>query len=485
MADAWQALTAFLRRALRLLSVRVALVIAGATLLALLALYGLLLPSLQSNLAHARLDALSRAASRPEIEESLSNVVDTSITPPGDLEQVAQQLGARVYVYTAGPPPLFYERASGSPPLTRTPVVVRRSMNAQFVPFGEVTTLDGTLQAVVAISYVTRRGTAVIFVFADPLGDVRGAVSLVQRRLFVAGLVGLALAMLVGWGVAVTLSRRLGRLRHSAERISHGRFDEPVQDLSGDEVGELARSFETMRVRLARLDRTRNEFIANASHELRTPLTSLGGFLDLVREGELDPATRDEFLGEMRQQVDRLTKLASDLLDLSRLDAGSVELAREEIDLEQLAADAVREAGPLARRRGLDLRLRVDGGGVVAVGDEARVRQVLRALVDNALRHNPAGTKVVVAAGSEGGSARLHVSDDGVGIPPEAGEQVFDRFFRGPGAAAAGSGLGLAIARELALRMGGTLTLDARPGSTVFALGLELAPVREAEQVPA
>jgi signal transduction histidine kinase len=479
-----QELGAFLRRALRLLGVRIALVIAGATILALIALYSLLLPSLQQNLAHARLNALSASASRPDITTSLLTDVDQSFTLSSSLEDVAQQLSAHVYVYYADNPPLFFARASGSPPLARTPAVVQRSIEAENVPFGEVMTLDGKLQAVVAISGVTVRGTPVVFLFADPLGDVHGAVSLVRRRLLLAALAGLLLAVAVGSGVALTLSRRLRRLRHAAERISRGQFDEPVTDRSRDEVGELARSLETMRVRLAGLDRARNEFIANASHELRTPLTSLGGFLDLVREGDLDPETREEFLAEMRLQVDRLTKLASDLLDLSRLDAGSVEIARDDVDLEQLAADAVRELRPIAARRGLELR-HEERGRVVALADEARVRQVLRALIDNALRHNSRGTIVRVSAGPGGDGVWLRVADDGVGIPDEAAGQVFDRFFRGPGAAAAGSGLGLAIAHELAQRMGGTLTLESEPGNTTFTLGLAAAPAPRPEHVPA
>jgi signal transduction histidine kinase len=270
--------------------------------------------------------------------------------------------------------------------------------------------------------------------------------------------------------------RRLLRLKRGSERIARGRFDEPVLDDSADEVGELARAFETMRIRLAQLDRVRNEFIANASHELRTPLTSLGGFLDLVREGELDIDTREEFLGEMRVQVDRLSKLATDLLDLSRLDAGAVEMAHEDVVLAQLAEDAVREASAVATRRGSTLRLGATGERSVAIADEARVRQVLRALIDNALRHTPPGTVVTVSTGVEGDEAWARVADDGAGITSDVVTHVFDRFYRGRGAAAQGSGLGLAIARELAQRMGGRLTVESEPGRTEFTLSLALAP---------
>ena len=138
----------------------------------------------------------------------------------------------------------------------------------------------------------------------------------------------LLVALVAGYAAASVHARRIRRLERVAERISTGHFDEPVVDEGDDELGELARGFDRMRVQLAQLDTARKEFIANASHELRTPLFSLGGFLELMTDEELDEATRAEFLSTMREQVDRLTKLATDLLDLSRMDAGRLRVAR-------------------------------------------------------------------------------------------------------------------------------------------------------------
>src|SRR5207247_7868183 len=115
----------------------------------------------------------------------------------------------------------------------------------------------------------------------------------------------------------------------AAERIAAGRFDEPIHDTGVDEVGQLARAFDRMRERLATLDRARSEFIANASHELRTPLFSLGGFLELLTDEDLDEETRSEFLATMREQVERLTRPAGGLPDLSRPDAGRLRGERE------------------------------------------------------------------------------------------------------------------------------------------------------------
>ncbi|MDX6568107.1 MAG: hypothetical protein QOH15_685 [Gaiellales bacterium] len=306
-----------------------------------------------------------------------------------------------------------------------------------------------------------------VLLFSAPLRATLQGVDLVQSRLLWSGLAALGVALIAGFGAASVFARRIRRLERAAERIAAGDFDEPVVDHGQDELGELARAFDRMRLRLARVDYARREFIANASHELRTPIFSLGGFLELFRDEELDEATRQEFLETMSEQVERLSKLATDLLDLSRLDAGPMRLEQEPVELADVAESLCDEFTALARRRGHVLEADVRGAGV-ALSDHERVVQIGRALVDNALLHTPAGTPVrIVASGAE-----LRVEDNGPGIPADQQERVFARFSRVDGSRASGTGLGLAIARELALRMGGTLELESRPGRTVFTLRL-------------
>jgi two-component system OmpR family sensor kinase len=247
-----------------------------------------------------------------------------------------------------------------------------------------------------------------------------------------------------------------------------------VADTGGGELGALAVAFERMRVRLAQLEDARREFVANASHELRTPLFSLGGFLELLDDPELDEPTRREFLTSMREQVDRLTKLASDLLDLTRLDAGRLTVEREPLDLAALAADLVEEFRPVAATTGHVLTARLNGA-VVAEADELRALQLGRILVENALRHTGPGTPVEVRASRREGRVALEVEDAGAGIPEEQRGQLFDRFYRLDGTRASGSGLGLAIAKELAELMEGAVELESEPGRTVFSLVLPAA----------
>jgi signal transduction histidine kinase len=300
------------------------------------------------------------------------------------------------------------------------------------------------------------------------LGNIR----LVERRVLLAAGVALLIALLLGYGGARIFARRIRRLERAADRIANGRFDEPVVDSGGGELGALAAAFERMRVRLAHLDDARREFVANASHELRTPLFSLAGFLELLDDEELDEPTRLEFLGSMREQVDRLTKLASDLLDLTRLDSGRLTVACEPVDLAALAADLADEFGPLAASS--DHRLSVADGDepVLAEADELRALQLGRILVENALLHTPSGTPVEVRALTRDGSAVLQVEDAGPGIREDEREQLFERFFRLDGTRASGSGLGLAIGKQLAELMDGAIELESAPGRTVFSLVL-------------
>ena len=321
-----------------------------------------------------------------------------------------------------------------------------------------------------------------VVLVSNSIEDSLASVDLVKHRLAISALVALLAALLLGYVGARLFARRIRRLEQAAERIAGGKFDEPIVDSSPDELGQLARAFDRMRERLAGLERARREFIANASHELRTPLFSLGGHLELLVDEDLDEATKREFLERMREQVDRLTKLAGELLDLSRLDAGRLRVDREPVDLAQIVETLVEEFEARAQGTGHDLARDGVAGGATGLGDEQRVLQVGRALVENAIRHTPAGTRVLLSASRNGDQVALAVEDDGPGIAPAATPHVFERFYRGDtGGRASGSGLGLAIARELAEAMHGEIDLSSEPGRTVFTLSL---PAQSATSSP-
>ena len=320
-------------------------------------------------------------------------------------------------------------------------------------------------------------------VLSTQLAEVNDDVALVRRQILIAGLIAILAASLIAFWASGAVSRRLRRMRQAAEAVAEGHFDQPIPVDSSDELGQLARSFNEMQRRLARLDSSRKEFIANASHELRTPIFSLGGFLELLETEKLTAAERRAFVAEIRGQVERLQKLTIDLLDLSRLDADVMEIKREQVDLKDAARQVADEFRPKAGVHESSLQVRGQGQ-VVAFADLNRVSQIIRILIDNALTHTPQGTNVTVTAARGTHAAELIVGDDAKkGIDPRAIPKVFDRFYTGD--TASGSGLGLAIAEELAHRMGGQIAVVSRRGHTAFTLSLPLAGGRRRQPEPA
>ena len=429
--------------------------------------YLIVVPSYQASLENTELDSL---------EASMRSIAIPNFPAELYLQQrfassVAPRVNARVVVYDllsaapALPEPAADSNLDGFSTDVENDPLTFDAVQHQTLARGTVSR-HGQTYAEVAYPL----GGAVILLVA-PLHDQLQAVSLVQRRVFVAGALALAFAMALAYAGASLFARRIKRLEAAADRIAAGRFDEAVVDPGSDELGQLARTFERMRLRLAHLDRARGEFIANASHELRTPLFSLGGFLELLDDPTLDPSTRDEFLAQMREQVTRLTKLATDLLDLSRVDAGRLAVTQEPVDLSELAAELSTELSPRAAAAGRPLLL-VTEPPVPALADAERVLQIGRILIENALVHTSDGTAVRVSTSLDGGRATLTVANDGSEIPRDAQQQIFERFYRLDGSRASGSGLGLAIARELAELMGGRIELDSQNGWTLFTLAL-------------
>ena len=309
--------------------------------------------------------------------------------------------------------------------------------------------------------------------YSKSFEDVQESVALVRNRLLVATGVALLMALVGGYLVAQALARRVRRLERAAQQVARGRFIDPLPVDSEDELGQLTRTFNDMQEQLRRLDRARKDFIATASHELRTPIFSLGGFVELLQDEDLDTETRREFLETMAEQVDRLQKLSVDLLDLSRIDAGSIELNSEPVDLSELARAVLGEFTPAVSAHGTELQVQLPADGVAARCDRERVAQIMRILLDNALRHTPEGTHVTVSADRHNGAAEFTVADTGPGLGEWAPDQVFERFHTGD--ATRGAGLGLAIAQELAERMDGRIVLRSRPGRTIFTLELPVA----------
>ena len=464
-------------RFFRSVGTRLSLALLLVVAIALGVVYLAVVPSLEKRLVNTRISQLEVAARKLATPASKARLLQDFVV------KASRDTGARVMAFavtpspqgkTVGSPVAESNLGQSSQDVNEDPIATRAARTGR-LQSGTISHGDGRW-AEAAVPYYVNDGTFVLLL-RDSLASQHGSVHLVQRRVLLSAGVALLIALLLGYGGAWAFARRIRRLERAADRIAGGRFDEPVRDSGGDELGDLAVAFDRMRVRLAQLDDARREFVANASHELRTPLFSLAGFLELMDDEELDEPTKQEFLDQMREQVTRLTKLASDLLDLSRLDAGRMSVDREPVDLARLGEELAEEFGPTARASGHELELE-EHDRAVADADELRVFQIGRILVENALLHTPSGTAVRVRALQREGSAVLEVEDEGAGIPHEQRDQLFERFYRLDGTRASGSGLGLAIAKELAELMGGRITIESESGRTVFALVLPLGAGR-------
>ncbi|MER6828527.1 DUF4153 domain-containing protein [Streptosporangium sp. NPDC000563] len=282
-------------------------------------------------------------------------------------------------------------------------------------------------------------------------------------RVAVAVVFALIMVQLLGRG----MTKPLREMAAAAQTIAKGRYGLRVTASSRDEVGELARAFNAMAADLGEVDRQRRELVANVSHELRTPITALRAVLENVVDGvsEPDPVT----LGTALAQTERLGRLVAQLLDLSRLESGARLIEREDVELRPLCEQALREA--VLAREGVVARCEVPGG-LSLRADPDLLAQVLANLLDNAVRHSPAGGAVVLAATARGEGVRLRVSDQGPGIAVEDRARAFERFSRldaGRAADDGGAGLGLAITKEIVELHGGSIHVDDGVGCHIVA----------------
>ncbi len=462
-------------RPLRSLRNRLTLIVALIVAMAIGIIYFYVAPGLEDQLVDQKLERLAGEANRES--DALLRVVTSDVQE--QQEQTASNAGQRsnaevtLFKVGEGEPAQLLAVADSSP--NEPPLVDISEIARAAVDSGKPTswTQSGDLgrMALAAQPLVRRDRIRGVAVFAAPLSDVQANVELIRGRIIVAGAIALILAAVAGYLMARALTARVKRLETAARKVAAGDFSNPIHADSDDELGQLATAFDDMQRQLARLDTARKQFIASASHELRTPIFSLGGFLELLEDEELDEETRAQFLAQLRGQVARMRKLATELLDLSRLESGALELRPEPTDVGQLAREVASEFLPAVTAHDAELEVHAAPDAIEIDCDPERVAQVMRILLDNALVHTPAGTTIVVSAAREDGHVTLEVADTGLGIRNQTMPHIFEPFFTSADGAR-GAGLGLAIARELAGQMRGELSVRSAPGQTSFKLTL-------------
>jgi two-component system, NtrC family, sensor histidine kinase GlrK len=283
----------------------------------------------------------------------------------------------------------------------------------------------------------------------------------------VLGALGAAVALaLLGTAiVAHRMTRSLRRLSAAAADVATGAFREPLAVTSHDEIGALTRSFNAMGSQLSRLEETRQEFFASVSHEFRSPLTSIRSAAELLREGVPGPLTHKQgrLMDIISTSSGRLLLLVNEILEISRLHAGTVQLDRRSLDLAKVVDHAVEELYPRAADAGVSLELERIGTSFTYYGDAQRLHQMVVNLGANAIRFTTAGGRVVVRVIDAGTEFELQVEDTGVGIPANALPHIFDAY-RQAHRAHGGTGLGLAIVRAVVDAHGGRVTAESQEG---------------------
>jgi signal transduction histidine kinase len=452
------------------LRVKLALALVATSAVTLAAAVGTLVPPLEHRLDQDRVSGMRELARTSVL--ALARMPARDLRPGGRgsrrlVHRLARRVGGRVALFDVSGAEVADTDPERIEPRSRTP---ERFVDAGFARAGDVRQSVSDGEAVVVVRAHTHAGVRTL-VLRKSLDDSRAAASVVRGALPVAGGVGLAVAVALGSVLGFGLLRRLEGLRRGARRLAEEGIEQPldVRAAGRDEVGELAGALELMRARLHAQERGRQAFLSTASHELRTPVASLRGTAELLEEELAGPRPDVEHArvraAAVSRQAHRLTALADDLLGLGRLDA-AIPLVTEPVDLAELAGTLAGEVEPLARAAGVVVRLH-SYGAAWALGDPLAVARIIRALLDNALRHGaPPDTELSVTVTTDGQTAAVAVRDAGSGVPEPDRERIFGRFERATARGAAGFGLGLPIARGLARQLGGDVAVtDAVPGA--------------------
>ncbi len=341
---------------------------------------------------------------------------------------------------------------------------------------------DGTGKPFYAVYY-----TSAITSESETIGavlyaaDIQDVVDLTQEFINIVFLIVAAASVLV-LVISVVFSgyitRPINELKSVALSISRGNLHQRIQVSGRNEMAALADTFNTMSEKLENLDRKRSEFVSNASHELKTPLSSMKILIEsLLYQDGVDEKIYKEFLGDINNEIDRLTDVISGLLKLAKTDSETQALKIEKILLSELVNKTVNSLQPIAHEKEVTLLYTVNNDLEVNC-DAVKVMQAVMNLIDNAIKYSERGGHVWVSLQKSGANAAIEIKDDGCGIPEGDLPHLFDRFYRVDKARAretGGSGLGLYIARTIALLHGGSIEVQSEEGlGSVFTLYLPI-----------
>ncbi len=329
-----------------------------------------------------------------------------------------------------------------------------------------------------AVRVTGRDGQPWVLLYAAPVAEMLDSLEMVEtqsRRIFL--LTALA-AMIVAVLLSRLITRPINGLTRTISKMGEGDLSVRAAEHGHDEIRTLAENINTMAEQLEHLDQARNQFVSNASHELRTPMTTMKILLEnVLYQPDMPEDLRTEFLTDMDHEIDRLSHVVSDLLTLTRIDSGRIEIQREQLNFAALVEETVRLLQPQAQQRSQQILTKLPQD-VILYGDSSKLGLIVYNLVENALKYSQDNCLVRVELQVKGRNAILTVADQGVGIPKEDLDHIFERFYRVDKARSrdtGGTGLGLSIVRQMVQMHGGDITVKSEMGKgSVFTVLLPM-----------
>ena len=303
--------------------------------------------------------------------------------------------------------------------------------------------------------------------FVSRIQGLMDSLNTVQIQLTGVFAVIAAASLVLALFLSQILTKPITDLSRTMRKMGKGDLSVRVPVRGSGELRELAENYNTMATQLERLDKTRNQFVSNASHELKTPLTTMKIMLETVMyQPDMPEELKQEFMQDMNHEIDRLTGIVTDLLTLTKMDSERGEMKKEPVNMSALTQEVLRLLTPAAEKRGQRLSGEVEPG-LQMTGDRARLNQILYNLTDNAIKYTPDGGEIRVSLREEEDCLVWRVADNGVGIPEEDQEHIFERFYRVDKARSretGGTGLGLSIVKQLVSMHDGEITVSSEPG---------------------
>ena len=334
----------------------------------------------------------------------------------------------------------------------------------RFIPWR---TLLSSGELGLSILYAAPLDTGGALVYIAPADPLYESLFWFQARAFALGLAASLAVCLLTARLMKRFTRPVDQLSEGIEKIAHGDLSSRIEVRGHNEFSELARTFNSMCEQLETLDKARNQFVSDASHELKTPLSTMKILIEtLLYQDPMDPELAKEFLGDANKEIDRLSGIIQDLLTLVHMDSGDAPMKMTEVSLSDVVSDTVSRLLPLSRERGIEMNCLIRDQ-ITVQGNAVKLSQVCYNLIDNALKYTPRGGLVRMELAKNGKKAVFRVADNGVGIPAEDKQRVFDRFYRVDKTRSretGGTGLGLAIVKQIVQMHGGDVSLESEEG---------------------